>query len=92
MNLAMRLPSTMKKYPVKRLQSSLDKRDREREKKLLEKLTVNDRGMIIFDGKGSIASRTGSPVRHLIDWYLYKLGEKPLDFDIFHDLLLSLKL
>ena len=60
------------------------KRDRKRERDIMNKLTLNDSGFVIYPGKGPEYERTGSPFQLLIDWFLYKKGkEKPLDFDIF---------
>lgn len=58
-------------------------RNRKLEKKIMKLITVNDSGMIIYPGKGPEVDRTGSPAQFLIDWHLYKIGTKPLDYDIF---------
>ena len=39
-----------------------------------------------------ITLKTGSPAQHLIDWYMYRNGDtKPLDFEIFVNLMNELK-
>lgn len=71
----------MKRIPLKR-KSDNDKQDLE--KLLLKSLPISESGEMIYEGPGSIESRTGSPVRKLIDWVLYKAGsEKPIDSDLF---------
>ena len=61
-------------------------RDRRREQQLLELLTLDDDGCVIYEGRGPVNQRTGSPARLLIDWFLYKdAKEKPLDADLFED-------
>ena len=61
----------------------LTRRKNKREKELLDLLTVDDSGMVIWPGRGSVEERTGSPARMLIEWHLYKTGTKPLDYDIY---------
>ena len=68
------------------------KRDSKLENKILKLLNVNSSGMIIYDGKGRESDRTGSPAKMLIDYFLYKHGTKPLDYDIFLALLKKLKI
>ena len=58
-------------------------KNRKLEREIMKLITVNDEGMIIYTGKGPEVERTGSPARFLIDWHLYKIGKKPLDYDIF---------
>lgn len=61
-------------------------RDKKKEQALLEKCTVSESGLIIYPGTGDEEKRTGSPVKLLIDWYLYQeADEKPMDADIFKD-------
>ena len=57
------------------------------EKKVLEAVTINDEGHIVYNGRGSEISRTGSPVRLLIRYFLFKDIPKPLDQHIFEALL-----
>lgn len=79
--------SKMKRIEVKRKPVGLI-RDRAKEKKILKSLTIDQSGMVIYPGKGSIESRTGSNAQLLIEWFLYKaLKEKPIDADMFADLL-----
>ena len=58
-------------------------RDRKLEREIMKQLKVNNEGMIVYPGKGSEDERTGSPVQFLIDWHLYRIDIKPLDYDIF---------
>ena len=58
--------------------------NKNRETELLNLLTINESGFVVYPGKESEDKRTGSPAKLLIEWFLYKRGtEKPLDFDIF---------
>ena len=63
--------------------SRKSQRNKKRETQLLNLLTLNESGFVIYPGKGPEIQRTGSPAQLLIDWFLYKQGTKPLDFDIF---------
>ena len=64
--------------------SRKSQRNKKRETELLNLLTLNESGFVIYPGKGPEVQRTGSPAQLLIDWFLYKHGkEKPLDFHIF---------
>lgn len=73
--------SSMEK--IKLIRTPVKVRKREKERELMKMIAVNDEGMIVYQGKGPEAERTGSPAQFLIEWYLYKEGTKPLDFDIF---------
>jgi hypothetical protein len=72
----------MRKIKIERKKIELIK-SRKKENDILKLLDVDDSGMIVYPGRGSILERTGSPVMALIDWHLYKIGEKPIDYDIF---------
>ena len=62
-------------------------RQRAREQQLLDLLTLDDEGCVVYAGRGPISQRTGSPARILIDWFLYKdAKEKPIDADLFEQL------
>lgn len=68
-------------------------RNKRLETKILNGLTINESGFVIYPGKGPEIERTGSPAQLLIDWFLYKNGtEKPLDFDIFANHMKQLKI
>ena len=67
------------------------KKNPDLEKEILKLVNVDDRGMIVYDGPGPESERTGSPIRLLIQWYLYREGEKPLDFDIFKEEIKTIK-
>ena len=69
----------MKRVQIKRLPV----RNRRLERNIMKLISVNDEGMIVYTGKGPEVERTGSPAQFLIDWHLYKIGIKPLDYDIF---------
>ena len=61
-------------------------RNRAREQQVLDLLTLDDEGCVVYPGRGPISQRTGSPARILIEWLLYKdAKEKPLDADLFED-------
>ena len=55
---------------------------------LNESGSINESGLMLYDkdgeGKGADQPRTGSAVRALLDWVLYKKGNvKPMDSDLF---------
>ena len=77
---------------IKLIRSDVKVRKRGKEKEILKSITVNDEGMIVYPGKGPESKRTGSPAQFLIEWYLYKEGTKPLDYDIFVSLLKDVKI
>ena len=61
------------------------------EKYLMKVLPNDGSGNIIYDGPGQASQRTGSPIRLLIDWALYRKGtEKPIDELIFKDVIKNL--
>lgn len=53
------------------------------EEEILAKVNIDDSGQVIYDGRGSVAERTGSAIRDLIQYVLYRNGTKPIDTDIF---------
>lgn len=75
----------MKRIEVERKDFSKDLSKKEKE--IMRLFQMDESGFIVYDGDGSVASRTGSPIIQLIEWYLYKKGEKPLDADIFSSIL-----
>ena len=59
-------------------------RNRQREQQLLDLLTLDDDGCVVYDGPGPRAQRTGSQAHLLIDWFLYRNAkEKPIDAELF---------
>ena len=68
---------------IKLVRTKVTVRRRAKEKEILKRITVNNEGMIVYPGKGPEVERTGSPAQFLIEWYLYKEGIKPVDYDIF---------
>lgn len=69
------------------------------EKQLMKLLKnhINSSGMIVYEGKSSELSRTGSPITALLNYMFYKSDnkndniEKPLDYDLFVSFVNSLK-
>ena len=58
-------------------------RNKKRENEIFKSLNIDSSGMVIYPGKGHERERTGSPAKVLIEYYLYKIGTKPLDYDVF---------
>ena len=53
------------------------------ENAVLQKAEIDSSGMIIYPGREPVESRTGSPIRLLINYLLYHEGTKPLDAEMF---------
>ena len=68
-------------------------RNRKKENELLDLLEIDDSGFILYPAPSHVplSERRGSPVVQLIDYYLYPntVREKPIDYDLFLDLIKS---
>ena len=58
---------------------------------LLRKLShsTTEDGNFIYDGSEDVDDRTGSSLHHLVAYAVHDMNEKPIDYDFFHEFLIT---